>query len=200
MKRSGSHCLFLFISFVDQRHTYRRMDMKKSIILSLFILLSAMIVLSIVNQSGNSSTQNTNDSYPYIDHSTIIIDGQSISFDGVFFYYLGKEECVHVPFIRFLETIGYQFTQVDEDIFAVCINNRDYLFSKRTGELLETGNNTNVFVPYNGRDGYNIDVEEQDSYLEVKTIIETLDSLGVNMNVYVSCENKTIIIETGQEH
>ena len=172
--------------------------MKKTVIA--FILLGiftiCIVCLLFGNEADNAKKQNGNDAYPYNDEATIIINGAPSSFPGVYFYQLGKEDCVHVPFRRFLEAIGYEFIEVDEDNAYVSINGKDYIFSRNTGSFVEKGSNQNVLIPYHGKDGYNIDVRESDYYLEVKTIMETLNSLGMKMTIRVSFEEKTITVET----
>ena len=173
--------------------------MRKLIISAcIFLCIIAIILcfalnkhMEIINKPGDS------DDTPYSDQATLIINGMSRPFGGVFFYQLGGEDSVHVPFLAFLDALGYQITQIDDDIVSILIDGKEYFFLKETGSLFESGDNKNLFVPYNGRDSYNIDVRKQEAYLEVKTISETLNSIGIKMSANVSCGEKMIIIITG---
>ena len=172
--------------------------MKKIVIacILLGIVMICVVCFVLAKEADHAITQDKNDDYPYTDEATVILNGVPVSFSGVYFYQLGKEDCVHVPFMRFLDAIGYEIKAVDEDSACVCITGKDYIFSKSTGSFVEKGSDQNVLIPYHGRDGYNIDVEEADSYLEVKTIMETLNSLGEKITIKVSFEERTIIVET----
>lgn len=162
-------------------------------------LIASNVVLKVITQtddlSGKSDLYHANN-YPYNDSAILVINDEIVPFQGVYFYQLGTENCVSVPFIGFLEALGYQFELVDEDRSVVIINNTEYFFSKKSGSLFNAEGGENCIIPCSGKDTYHLSVEEQDVYYDAKVIVETIDSLGDKMHIEVSCEEKKIVVGT----
>lgn len=166
-----------------KKHRIRCLIIKWSIISVSLALVSFLIIYSLQGIG-----------YPGINvPATLVINGKKIA-DKSIRIFETNELCSSIPFTTLLEELGYPVQWIGEKTAFVVINGEEYYYSSSEPALYKPDEERNYIIPPQELSGIPASYHGDQMYLESRSVLATMDNLGVKIELTLDLENRLVII------